>query len=250
MIINFFFDFILLLSVSIILKRNTKLNKIILGSFFGGLSILFLFMKLNSLTLFLFKIVISIIMILITFGYRNIKYTTINLIYLYIISIFLGGFLYFFNNTFSYKNIGIIFYHNKYSLNILLIILLTPIITYLYIIQNKRINKIYNNYYKVIINIGNYSLNCIGYMDTGNNLIDPITKKKVIFIDKRKIIFDISEFRYIPLKTISGNDLVKCIKIDNIVINNKIYNNILLGIIDNISLDGIDVILNNKMEDI
>ena len=40
---SIFSDFVLLLSVSLLLKRKVKLNKIILGAFFGGISILFLF---------------------------------------------------------------------------------------------------------------------------------------------------------------------------------------------------------------
>lgn len=250
MIINFFFDFILLLSVSIILKRNAKFNRIIYGSFFGGLSILFLFVKLNSIELFVFKIFISIIMILISFGYKNLKYTITNTLYLYIISIFLGGGLYLINNQFSYKHKGIIFYHSNLSINIILIIFLTPIIIYLYIMQLKKIKNNYNNYYQTDIYINNIHINCIGYMDTGNNLIDSITNKKVILIDKRKIIFNIAKFRYIPLNTVSGIDYIKCIKTDKVVVNNKEYNNILLGIIDKINLDGIDLILNNKMEGI
>ena len=79
MILNFFIDFILLLSVKIILKRNIKLNRIIYGSFIGGLSILLLFFNINSFILFIAKVLISIIMIIISFGYRNIKYTLINL---------------------------------------------------------------------------------------------------------------------------------------------------------------------------
>ena len=250
MIINFFFDFILLTSVSLILKRKTKLNRIIFSSFFGGISILFLFVKLNSIELFLFKIIISIIMILISFGYKNIKFTIINFIYLYIISIFLGGGLYFFNIQFSYKHNGIIFYHNGLSINIILIIIMTPIVLILYFFNYKNIKNNYSNYFNTRIYINNNYIDCIGYMDTGNNLIDPITKKKVIFIDKRKIIFDIDKFRYIPLKTVSGNDMIKCIKINKVVVDNKEYDDILLGIIDEINLDGIDVILNNKMEEI
>ena len=250
MIINFFFDFILLLSVSLLLKRNTKLIRIIYASFFGGLSILFLFVKINSIELFLFKIIISIIMILIAFGYRNIKYTIINIVYLYIISIFLGGCLYLLNIQLSYKHVGIIFYHNGLGINIFLIIIITPIIIFLYLLQGKKLKNNYNNYYKVRIYLNNTYIDGIGYMDTGNNLVDSITNKIIILIDKRKIIFDINEFRYIPFKTISGNDLVKCIKVSKVVINNKVFNNILLGIIDGISMDEIDVILNNKMEGI
>lgn len=250
MIINFFFDFILLLCVSIVLKRNIELNRIIYGAFFGGLSILLLFIKINSLELFFMKIIISIIMILITFGYQNIKYTIINLLYLYVLSIFLGGGLYFFNNLFSYKQNGIIFYHNGLSINIILIIIFTPIIIYIFFLQSRKIKNNYNNYYKVRIFLDNKYIECVGFKDTGNNLIDYITNKKVILIDKRKFIFNIDKFRYIPLKTVSGNNLIKCIKIDKVVISNKEYYDILLGIIDTINLDGIDLLLNNKMEGI
>ena len=78
MILNFFIDFILLLSVKIILKRNIKLSRIIYGSFIGGLSILLLFFNINSFILFMVKILISIVMIITSFGYRNIKYTLVN----------------------------------------------------------------------------------------------------------------------------------------------------------------------------
>ena len=72
-LINIWFDFLLLLSVSILLKRNTKLKRIILGSLFGGITIFILFIKLNSIELFIYKIITSIIMILISFSYKNIK---------------------------------------------------------------------------------------------------------------------------------------------------------------------------------
>jgi len=87
-------------------------------------------------------------------------------------------------------------------------------------------------------------------LDTGNNLIDPITKKPVILIDKKKYTFEIKEFMLVPLHTVSGKDFIKCIKMDKIIINNKEYNKVLLGIIENIDLDGIDLILNNKLEGI
>ena len=74
MVLNFSLDFILLLSVSLILKRNIKIVRIMLGAFIGGISILLLFMNINSLMLFLLKLLISIVMVLVTFKYRNIKY--------------------------------------------------------------------------------------------------------------------------------------------------------------------------------
>ena len=84
-------------------------------------------------------------------------------------------------------------------------------------------------------------------MDTGNVLIDTITKKSVILIDKRKLLFNIKEFRLIPYMSVEGSNMIKVIKIDKVVFNNKEYTNILLGIMDKISLDGVDVILNKKL---
>ena len=247
MILNFFLDFILLLSVKLILKRNIKLTRIITGSFIGGISILFLFFNINSFILFLFKILISILMIIISFGYRNIKYTLTNLLYLYMSSIILGGFLYLLNLEFSYKHVGIIFINNGLSINFIFLIITSPVIIYIYIKQTKNLRYNYSNYYEIEIFIKNKSYKYIGYMDTGNTLTDSLTKKPVILIDKRKLLFNIKEFRLIPYMTVSGNSMIKVVKVDKIIFREKEYKNILLGIIDKISLDGVEVILNRKL---
>ena len=133
MFINFFLDFLLLLGVSIILKRNASIKRVILGSFFGGISILILFVPMNNIMLFIFKFIISVIMILISFGYSSFKYTFINLLYLYILSIFLGGFLYFLNDQFCIERKGFILINNGFSITMLFILLISPIVIYLYI---------------------------------------------------------------------------------------------------------------------
>ena len=247
MILNFFIDFILLLTVSIILKRNVSITRIMLGAFVGGISILFLFFDMNSITLFLFKIIISIFMILITFKFINIKYTLINLFYLYMTSIVLGGFLYLLNIEFSYKKVGIIFINNGFSINFIFLIIFSPIILYIYIKQTKNLKYNYSNYYNIEIIKNNKNYKYVGYMDSGNVLVDNLTKKAVILIDKRKILFNIKEFRLIPYMGVEGNSMIKVIKIDKLIFNNKEYSDVLLGIMDKISLDGIDVILNRKL---
>ena len=247
MILNFFLDFILLLTVSLILKRNVKITKIIMGAFIGGLSIIFLFFNINSFVLFLFKLIISILMILITFGFRSIKYTLINLLYLYMSSIILGGFLYLLNLEFSYKHIGIIFFNNGLSINFIFLILFSPVILYIYIKQTKKLRYNYSNYYNIEIYNKNKKYKYTAYMDSGNVLTDSITGKSVILIDKRKLLFNIKEFRLIPYIGVNGSSIIKVIKIEKLVFNNKEYNNILLGIMDKISLDGVDVILNRKL---
>lgn len=247
MILNFFIDFILLLSVSLMLKRNIKLTRIMLGAFIGGLSILLLFFNMNSLILFIFKVLISILMILSCFGYKNIKYTLTNILYLYMSSIILGGFLYLLNIELSYKKVGILFFNNGLSINFIFLIIFSPFILYIYIKQTKKLRYNYSNYYNIEIYINNKKYKYIGYLDTGNVLIDKLTKKAVILIDKRKLLFNIKEFRLIPYMGVGGSNMIKVIKIDKLVFNNKEYKKVLLGIMDNISLDGVDVILNRKL---
>jgi len=247
MILNFALDFVLLLSVSLILKRNIKIIRIMLGAFIGGISILLLFMNINTLTLFLLKVLISILMILVTFGYRNIKYTLINLLYLYMSSVILGGFLYLLNLEFSYKHVGIIFYNNGLSVNFIFLIIFSPIILYIYIKQTKNLRYNYSNYYNIEIFIKKKKYKYTAYMDTGNVLVDTLTNKKIILIDKRKLLFNIKEFRLIPYMSVGGSNMIKVIKIDKLVFDSKEYSDVLLGIMDKISLDGVDVILNRKL---
>ena len=247
MILNFAIDFILLLTVSIILKRNVKLTRIMLGAFIGGLSILFLFFNINSFLLFIFKILISILMILTTFGYKTIKYTLVNILYLYMSSIILGGFLYLLNLEFSYKHIGMIFFNNGLSINFIFLIIFSPVILYIYIKQTKNLRYNYSNYYNIEIINKNKRYKYIGYMDCGNVLVATLTKKIVILIDKRKLLFNIKEFRLIPYIGVNGSNLIKVVKIDKLIFNDKEYSNILLGIMDKISLEGVDVILNRKL---
>ena len=63
--INFIFDFILLFTTKIILKRNVKITRIILGSFVGTFSIVILFISMPSFIFFLsnFKSFVIILII-------------------------------------------------------------------------------------------------------------------------------------------------------------------------------------------
>jgi len=247
MILNFFFDFFLLLSVSVLLRRNVDIRRIILGAFIGGLSMLVLFIPMNSVSLFIFKVIISIIMVLISFGYQNIKYTIKNLLYLYSASFILGGFLYFLNVQFSYIQSGLMFLNNGLSINVIFLIIFSPIIIYIYVRQGMWLKNNYSNYYKVEIIIKGELFKCNAFLDTGNQLVDPITKKPVILIDMK---LDYPYF-YVPYKTIDKIGVLKCMKADKVRINGKEKKKVLIGILDyKIKMDGINCLLNTRiMED-
>ena len=135
LLLNFGFDLVLLFGVAIILRRQTNLKRLLLGALIGSITILAMFIEMSSFMLFIIKILISILMVLVVFGYQDIRYFFNNLFYLYTSSILLGGFLYFLNLEFSYKNDGLVFYFNGLSVNVLVLIVLSPIIIYSYVKQ-------------------------------------------------------------------------------------------------------------------
>lgn len=247
-LLNFFFDTLILTSVSIILKRNIKFIRIILGSLIGSLTIFILFIKLSNIELFLLKIILALIIIYITYGYKNIKYYLNNLLYFYTVSIVLGGFLYYLNIQFGYNHNGMIFYNEGLSINLITILISTPIIIYIYVKQNKKLNEIFNKVYKVDIYLKNKIIHINGYFDTGNLLIEPYKQRKVIIVNKTVLKQFIKNYKmfYVPMKTIQGNGLIECFMPEKVIIYNLgEYNDLVIGLSENnLNIEGNECILN------
>ncbi len=254
-IINFIIDFLLLLTVNVALKRYSRIYKLILGALFGSLSLLSLFIPISSMVLSILKLLMGLIMSLIAFGYKNIKYTFYNVIYLYMTSIILGGFLYYLKTTFSYQNNGLVFFYEGLSINYLVLLFIAPLILYVFIKSLKALKEIKNYYYKVEINLAtDINLVVTGFLDTGNKLKDPVTNKPIILIN-RKILkgeFKIRSPMYVPYNSLNNHGLLEVIKPKNIIINKQELTNYLVGLSDNnFKLNGIECLLNYQiLEDI
>lgn len=239
--LNFFFDFLLLMTTSIVLKRNVSVFRIILGAFIGSLSILVLFFKIGSFELFLIKVYLGFLMCIVSFGYKNIKYFLINFFSFYFVSIVLGGFLYYLNLEFSYKHSGLIFFHKGVSINIIFLCIISPIILYIYIRQIRMQKCKISNYYKVDIYIGREVLHLNGFLDSGNNLK---FKGKFVIISNIRNRFKNKSF-LIPYNTTSGGGLMEVIKVRKVeVIGLGEFCDIYLGFSDSLSYD---VLLNGGM---
>lgn len=250
--LNFGFDFILLLGVAILLRRNVKIKRVILGALVGSLSIFVLFLNINSFELFIIKILISIIMVLVTFGYLDMRYTMRNLFYLYTSSVVLGGFLYYLNVEFSYKQEGLVFYHAGLSINVIFLVIFSPIIIYTYVRQGIRLKNNYAYYYQVDLYLKNHKpIKLNGFLDTGNKLKDPYMKRPIILINKKSLIYDINDLEYVlvPYNTVNNNGLLKCITVDKIYIKGVgERTNLLVGIMEEkIKIDGINCILHYQL---
>ena len=234
-IFNVIMDYIIIMSTSILLKRRTNHIRMILSSLIGGISSLVLFTSLNKIVI---EIVSIVIMVLISFGYKGIRYLINNILYMYVLSTLLGGIIYLFNIKVS----------NSMFLTYLIIIVISIEIMILYIKENKKMRSIYNNYYKVDIYFKDRKkLSLIGFVDTGNNLYDPYKKRPVIIVHNKYIKED--KYILVPYHTINGNGLLKCIKPDIIFIDGIGYKgNVLIGFSDSFNFgDGVDVILHKDI---
>lgn len=243
-LINLIMDFYILSGVKFLLKLDTKFFRILLGSLFGSLSIFLLFFSLSSILLNFIKIIISILMVLISFG----KYKFFNrLFYLYIISIFLGGSIYLINDALGYEVSGLVFINNGYSINLIILLIISPIIIFMYVKEFLKFKKRINTIYNVIIKFKNKEISLEGFLDTGNKLIDPYFKRPIVLLNKKYIDLRGKKILYVPFSSLNNEGLLKCIIPECILISDKEYKEVLIGIQENLNCD---CILNERLFDL
>ena len=224
-ILNFLLDFMILYGTKRILKRNNKLIRVAVGSIIGSFTTFLLFINISYLLLLILKIIISILLVIISFGFRNIIK---NIMYFYFLSIIIGGSAY------------LLDINNKFFLIIssfiVVIILIREFISY---------KEIYPNKYLVTIYINSRKFCLEGFIDTGNRLIDPISKKSIILVN---LNIDSDRYIYVPYKALNCNGIIKCIKPDKVLINDMLFD-CLIGISkDKFELEE-NCILPNKLKE-
>jgi hypothetical protein len=218
----------------VVLTRKASIKRIFLGSLIGGGSTLILFVSLNSILLFFIKIILGLIMCLVTFGYHSFKYTYNNLFYLYTISFSIGGVLYLLMDKGYY--------------NYFILIIGFLIVSILYIKQIKKFKTNYSDYYQVKVYLKNQELNLTGYLDTGNKLYDNYKHRPIIIIYK-ELEYNLEDIIYVPYISLNEEKILKCLKVEKIIINDKVFNNYLIGLSNKkIHIDGINCILHSKMK--
>lgn len=232
LILNFLLDFMILYGTKRILKIKKSIIRTILGSILGTITTIFLFIKINSLTLFFIKLIISSLMILVSFGYKNYFQT---ILYFYLLSIIIGGFIY----LFDLKQTSYFYY--------LSILILSIIIINIIIYELLQYKEKYHNKYLVTIYYQNKKYNLEGFIDTGNRLISPIKREAVILVN---LNINSKRVLYIPYKALNTSGIIPCIRPDKVIINKKEFTNCLIGLSkDKFELNGLDCILPNKFKE-
>lgn len=231
-IVNFLLDFIILYGTKKLLKLNKSNKRLLLASIIGSLSTIIVFLKITNIILIILKILLSLILITVSFGKNNIF---INTFYFYLISIIVGGTIYLFD------------LNKSLYFNYLILIILSPIIIYLLIKELNKHRLNINDKYLVEITISKNKYKLEGFIDTGNRLSSPIKKEPVILVNLK---INYNKVIYIPYKALNTEGIIPCIKPDKIMINNKQIKNYLVGLAtDKFTIDNVNCILPNKLKE-
>lgn len=227
------------------LKRNFSKFRMFIGSLFGGISFFIIFISMSSFLFFIFKMVIAFLMVIITFSYKDLKYTLNNFFYLIILSILVGGGLYLFDIEIGYSHVGMLFFTNGKSFNIFILIALALIFMFLYsrYFKNSIISNSNNYRVKIYIKNKEYKLN--GFLDTGNNLF--YFNRPCIILNKvRKVDCSSLKEIYIPFTTINSKGMMKGVIVPKLFIDGYgFYKNVVMALSnDKFHLGGADIILN------
>ena len=186
-------------------------------------------------------------MVLISFSFKNIRYFFKNLVYLYFVSFFLGGALYLLNDHFSYAHEGLVFINNGFSINVLVLLIVSPIMLYFYIKENKHHFRNINKMHQVDVVLEDTTYHFQGYLDTGNQLYD-IYKHRPITLLYSSIFAAKEGALLTPFETFNDKGMLSCFKVDALIIDKeRIYQNALVGISKKpFKIEGVDCILHNE----
>lgn len=235
-ILNVWIDLLLIITCNIILKYDTSYTKIIFGALIGGISTFCVFISNDFILIFL-KIIISFIIQIVVNGFKGLKTTIENVIYYYFVNIILAGTLYMFRidqlNLFQ---------------SYLSLFILTPLILMIYNKKIKKLNLYYKERYNVQIKYKNKNYNLNAYVDTGNKLYDQFKKRPISILYNKKIENNCDNFFFVPIQTANSISTIKCIKVDQMIIEGKIIKNPIIGFSkQKINIQDIDMILHKDI---
>ena len=185
---NFLVNYLILELVKLITRTEIKIRRILLGAFISALyPFVFFVPSLLFLSNFFMKILLSIFIIKLTFGKNSIKLLLKQLIAFYIVTfLFAGGSLAI--HYFNIQNLSLTdslkMPIKRYPIkNIFLGIVFSGLMFYHLFNYYKEKTIIENHLYKIIIYYKTKEISLIALKDTGNSLVDPLSKLPVLVVE-------------------------------------------------------------------
>ncbi len=269
LITNFIISYFLLISSAILTGYTYNRKRILFSSVCGAFSCLYIFYTGHIVLLDIsVKLVSLFLCVLIAFATPKKK------------QLIIQGICFVFLNTLLMGIVGVVSKHNSYIYNnnlffyininpVTLVILTLVVYTCIALFAFAQDKISHKSLYKTDICIDGYWLkNLMLFYDSGFKVKDIISNKNIIMLSFTKIksklpdihkenlsCFLSNEYdkvlcRYIPVffNTIQGRGMAPAIKAENIIIENKRINNILIAFVDNDFSDGVDGIFGNDIK--
>lgn len=177
-----------------IAKDHTKMFRVIFGAFIASLIVpIAIYFPNTLLSTFIGKLLYSFLIIICAFRIKSFAQFGKLLLIFYFMTFAVGGGLigvhFLVNNPIVIAPNGVLSFHSGYGdpVSWLFIVIGFPLI---WLFTKRRMDKHtieqirYDQIYPVTIQIAKMSFSTNGYVDSGNQLVDPLTKKPVIICDE------------------------------------------------------------------
>ncbi|KKI93731.1 peptidase [Bacillus sp. SA1-12] len=194
--LNFSFDLFLLLLTAIALKRKIYKLRILLAAFLGSSIVLMMFSPLAFMATHpIGKMIISMMMVIIAFGFYRFRYFFQSLLTFYFVTFMVGGGMigahYFLQAEMKYLD-GLLMTNSSgfgHPISWLFVLIGFPI---MWIFSRNRLEGLeakkihFDQMVTVTISVDSTQFTLSGLVDSGNQLYDPITRSPVMVIDTMK----------------------------------------------------------------
>lgn len=192
--LNFFLDMMLLMLTQALARDSTRKIRLIVGAFIASLLVpIAIYFPDSFFSSVAGKFLYSIIIILCAFGFLSV-YRTMKLLLLFYFTTFaIGGGLiaihFLLQNPIGVSTNGFLTFNSGYGdpISWMFVVIGFPLV---WLFTKIRMDKHagdkirYDQLYPVTIQLKNRSYSTTGYIDSGNQLVDPLTKKPVIICDE------------------------------------------------------------------
>lgn len=221
-IVNFF---LLTLTMKAI-KHKCKITALICSSLIGGIYTLVLVIpQLNLLSYLPCELIVAYIMIRIVYGKTSILNNVKVLFVFLMITFTLSGLCFLLSIKQNIYLPGYTFKVEKYSIKYIILGIMIIYIAYSRVVEYMKDKLFVNNYiFDLEFEVENKQYRFKSFLDTGNELREPITNLPCILIE-RKLISDINFNRentyHILYSSIGYGGELKGIKVNNIIIKNN-----------------------------
>lgn len=222
--VNTIINYAILMTAERLLKRNCRLYRILLGALTGALFSLLIFVDPRSrLLLYLLRILSSVLLTMITFGWRSKREFVKAVLCVILTSVGYCGFFILFYELFRPPDMiivnDVVYLQNDPLWLTVLTAVIYVIILLIYKLFSERIKS---TVVSLQFTVRQSTYSCIGKIDTGCHLREPFSSSPVIIADRSVFAVDPKQpFRVIPYTVIGGGSYLNSVKADSVMIDKK-----------------------------